>query len=166
MDYYDPGRLRSYRNAMIKGEANSLHAYAHLLSVDHLRDSHVQFLFTLDVDKFIRAHLTQFNLKKDEPAFKACIASLREERSHLEKQHALLNAREAKVVASAELTHQLDTWGYIINGVSVVISGFVVVAGLGVVLASGATGNIFGMEAGTAMVLHGSSWFFMVLIIS
>ncbi len=77
MDYYDPSRLRSYRNAMIKGEADSLHAYAYRMSVDHLRDSHTQFVFISDIDKFIRALLTQFNLKKMtlplKPVLPACV---------------------------------------------------------------------------------------------
>ncbi|WP_128603182.1 DUF4225 domain-containing protein, partial [Pantoea wallisii] len=46
-------------------------------------------------------------------------------------------------------------WGYIINGVGVVLGGFQMVAGFGVTAASFATGNIIGVGFGAMLTLHG-----------
>lgn len=62
---------------------------------------------------------------------------------------------KAKVVASATLEKKLDTWGYIINGVGVVIGGAQVVAGFLLLTGSIAHGNIVGMAAGGLLMLHG-----------
>nr|WP_242458948.1 DUF4225 domain-containing protein [Pantoea agglomerans] len=47
--------------------------------------------------------------------------------------------------ASVQFVQQGDIWGYVINGVGVVLNGLQEVAGFGVMAASAATGNIIGV---------------------
>ncbi|UIA84656.1 DUF4225 domain-containing protein [Erwinia tracheiphila] len=71
----------------------------------------------------------------------------------------MLRAGTAAVHASVQLVKNGDFWGYVINGVGVVLSGMQVIAGVSVIGASLATGTIIGSAFGGMLVLHGLNGF-------
>lgn len=69
----------------------------------------------------------------------------------------MLSSGYAALHASVQFVKNGDVWGYIVNGVGVVLGGMQMVAGFGVAAASFATGNIIGVGFGAMLVLHGAN---------
>ncbi|WP_326930175.1 DUF4225 domain-containing protein [Erwinia tracheiphila] len=88
-----------------------------------------------------------------------CIQNLKKENEYLTIQDRMLRAGTAAVHASVQLVKNGDFWGYVINGVGVVLSGMQVIAGVSVIGASLATGTIIGSAFGGMLVLHGLNGF-------
>ncbi|WP_233268479.1 DUF4225 domain-containing protein [Pantoea sp. BAV 3049] len=80
-----------------------------------------------------------------------------QERAYLNTQDRQLAIGSAQIVATAQLVVKNGIWGYVINGVGVVLSGLQILAGLGVAIASVPTGNIVGIAFGGTLVLHGAN---------
>lgn len=53
--------------------------------------------------------------------------------------------------------NKLDTWGYFVNGIGLVIGTGQVVAGIGITSASLFSGSIIGVLAGATIILHGAN---------
>ncbi|WP_256371771.1 DUF4225 domain-containing protein [Erwinia tracheiphila] len=85
--------------------------------------------------------------------------NLKKENEYLTIQDRMLRAGTAAVHASVQLVKNGDFWGYVINGVGVVLSGMQVIAGVSVIGASLATGTIIGSAFGGMLVLHGLNGF-------
>ncbi|MFB9086225.1 DUF4225 domain-containing protein [Erwinia tracheiphila] len=83
----------------------------------------------------------------------------KKENEYLTIQDRMLRAGTAAVHASVQLVKNGDFWGYVINGVGVVLSGMQVIAGVSVIGASLATGTIIGSAFGGMLVLHGLNGF-------
>lgn len=88
-----------------------------------------------------------------------CIQNLKQEHEYLTIQVRMLRTGEAAIHASVELVKNGEIWGYIVNGVGVVLSGLQVIAGFGVMTASFATGNIVGFAFGEMLTLHSANGF-------
>lgn len=73
----------------------------------------------------------------------------------IEQQNIALRMGRAKVVVAAQLVNKLDTWGYVINGVAILLGGGQVLGGAGIVMAALSHGNIIAIGAGALLALHG-----------
>lgn len=71
----------------------------------------------------------------------------------------MLRSGTAAIHASVQLVKNGDIWGYVINGVGVVLSGLQVIAGVAVAGASLASGTMIGTAFGGMLVLHGLNGF-------
>lgn len=154
-NYLDKNRFQSlyYTNAL--KDAKNLKEASNRAVTKYLKNFHTRYRFLAEIEGFIQSQLYVISNSKNEDVCRECLLNLKEENNYIEDQmHSLMNGR-AKTVASAALVKELDTWGYMINGVGVVIGGFQVVAGAGIVISSLATGNIIGLGAGVLLVIHG-----------
>jgi len=154
-NYLDKNRLNSlyYSNAI--KEAKNLKDLSDRAVTKHLKNFHIRHKFTHEIEIFIKSQLNGITKSKNEEQCRECLLNLKTESRYIEDQMFNLMGGNAKIVASATLEKKLDAWGYIINGVGVVISGTQVVAGFLLLTGSIAHGNIVGMTAGGLLMLHG-----------
>ncbi|WP_147198908.1 DUF4225 domain-containing protein [Pantoea sp. CCBC3-3-1] len=155
MDYWKPNRFADYFLTMANAEANQLLAHANHLSLIYLKDGLNRLQFQDDVKAFVNAQLNIIRSGSSDEQCQNCIQNLKKENEYLTIQDRMLRAGTAAVHASVELVKKGDIWGYVINGVGVVLSGLQVIAGVSVVGASLATGTIIGTAFGGMLVLHG-----------
>ncbi|EJF30463.1 MULTISPECIES: DUF4225 domain-containing protein [Enterobacteriaceae] len=154
-NYLDKKRFNNYYLMLAQREANSLQRYARQISSLHLKTLVPRLNFNNEIDKFIDAQIKQITTAKNERECKECLFNIREEKRLIEQQNTELKMGSTKIVVSAELVNKLDAWGYVINGVGVVLSGFQVIAGAGITIASITHGNMIGLTAGSLLILHG-----------
>lgn len=159
-NYLDKKRFNSYYLTLALNEAENLRMAAQRASSRHLQDLFTRMNFNNEIEKFISSQLQGVKEAENEHECESCLFNLKEEKGFIYQQDNDLGMRRAQVVVSAELVNKLDTWGYIINGVSVVLSGFQVVAGLGLIIASVTHGNVIGLSGGAMLILHGINGIF------
>lgn len=155
MDYWKPHRFADYFLTMANAEANHLLGNAIQLSFIHLKNGFTRLQFQDDVRSFINVQLNIIRSGAPEHECQQCIQNLKKENEYLAIQDRMLRAGTAAVYASVKLIKNEDIWGYVINGVGVVLSGLQVIAGVSVISASLATGTIIGTAFGGMLVLHG-----------
>lgn len=154
-NYLDKKRFNSYYLTLALDEAENLRIAAQRASSRHLQDLFTRMNFNNEIEKFISSQLQGVKEAENENECESCLFNLKEERNFIYEQDNDLGMRRAQVVVSAELVNKLDTWGYIINGVSVVLSGFQIVTGGGLILASLTHGNVIMLSAGVLLAVHG-----------
>ncbi|UNK30724.1 DUF4225 domain-containing protein [Serratia plymuthica] len=76
---------------------------------------------------------------------------------HLSRQDSMLSLKQAKVYISAKIEEHDKVIGYVIEGIAVILGGMQLVAGLGIIAGSIATGNVIGTIVGTHLILNGAS---------
>lgn len=155
MDYWKPNRFKDYFLTMANAEANQLISTSNHLSLIHLSDGYNRIQFQDEIKIFINAQIDLIRHGSSDDECQQCIQNLKEEHQNLTRQDQLLRTGQAALHASIQFVQQEDLWGYVINGVGVVLSGLQVVAGFGVMAASAATGNIIGVGFGAMLTLHG-----------
>jgi len=155
MDYWKPHRFADYFLTMAIAEANHLLSNAIQLSFIHLKNGFTRLQFQDDVKSFINAQLNIIRAGAPDDECQECIQNLKKENEYLAIQDTMLRAGTAAVHASVELVKNGDIWGYVINGVGVVLSGLQVIAGFSIFSASLATGAIIGTAFGGMLILHG-----------
>lgn len=154
-NYLDKNRFISLYYANAQKEAVTLRQTADHAGFRYLRSTLVRDSFMKNIDIFIQSQLNGISKSKNESECRECISNLRKQKEHIDNQtFSLMNGR-AKIMASGQVIKKLDTWGYIINGVGVVMGGFQFAAGMGIAIASLTTGNIIGIGAGAWLVMHG-----------
>ncbi|WP_338491193.1 DUF4225 domain-containing protein [Erwinia aphidicola] len=123
-NYLDKNRFQSlyYTNAL--KDAKNLKEASNRAVTKYLKNFHTRYRFLAEIEGFIQSQLYVISNSKNEDVCRECLLNLKEENNYIEDQmHSLMNGR-SKTVASAALVKELDTWGYMINGVGVVIGGF------------------------------------------
>lgn len=154
-NYLDKNRFISLYYANAQKDAVILRKTADHACFRYLRSPVVRDGFMKNIDTFIQSQLNGISKSKNESECRECIFNLRKQKEHIDNQtFSLMNGR-AKIIASGQVVKELDTWGYIINGVGVVIGGIQLVAGVGIAISSALTGNIIGVGAGAFLVVHG-----------
>lgn len=154
-NYLDKNRFISLYYANAQKDAVILRKTADHAGFRYLRSPVVRDGFMKNIDTFIQSQLNGISKSKNESECRECIFNLRKQKEHIDNQtFSLMNGR-AKIIASGQVVKELDTWGYIINGVGVVIGGIQFVAGVGIAISSTLTGNIIGVGAGAFLVVHG-----------
>lgn len=156
-NYLDKKRLNNYYLVLAQREANILQNYARQISSTHLKNLIPRLNFNNEIDKFIGAQIKQITAAKNERECKECLFNIREEKRFIEQQNTALRMGSAKVVVSTELVNKLDAWGYVINGIGILLAGGQIIAGLGITAASLTHANVVGVFAGAMLILHGSN---------
>ncbi|RRZ86998.1 DUF4225 domain-containing protein [Erwinia sp. 198] len=159
MDYWKPNRFKDYFLTMAHAEANQLLSNANHFSHLYLKDGFNRLRFQDDVKAFVNAQLNLVRSDSTDAQCQECIQNLKKENEYLTIQDRMLRAGTAAVHASVQLVRNGDFWGYVINGVGVVLSGLQVIAGVSVIGASLASGTIIGTAFGGMLVLHGFNGF-------
>jgi len=157
-NYLDKKRFNSYYLLQANDTAHYLRMTARRLSSQHLKNLISHINFNNEVDRFIEAQIQGIKKATDERECKLCLYNLQEEKKLLHHQDAALRTGAAKIAVSAELVNNhLDTLGYFVNGVGLVIGTGQVIAGIGFTTAGLLTGNVVGVFAGVILILHGTN---------
>ena len=154
-NYWDKNRFSSYFLTMANLEAQQLYSKATEVSFLHLKDGFTQMAFQDDVKRFIDAQLSTIRSASSESDCHECLRNLQEEHKNLSIQDQMLRSGQAALHASVQFIKSDNVWHWVINGVGIVLSTMQVVAGIGVIVASAATGSIIGVGFGALLSLHG-----------
>ena len=154
-NYLDRNCFLSFYTTNALKEAQALKNTAQQAAFKYLKDSYIREKFIREIEIFIQSQLDSIKNGKSERVCRDSLDNLRQEKTFIDRQTWSLLGCDAKIVASGEIVKELDSWGYIINGVGVVLGGFQIVAGVGIALASAPMGNIVGIGAGALLMLHG-----------
>lgn len=156
MDNYGrKNRFSDYFKIIADVESQSLMNVANRAAQNHLMEGMNRVHFIEEVRSFIDTQRRTIHSATTEADCQVCIQNLKQERAYLDRQDSMLRTGEASLHASVEFIQQGSAWGYIINGVGIVLSGFQVVAGFGVMAVSASTGIVIGVGFGAMLVLHG-----------
>lgn len=154
-NYLDRNRFLSFYTTNALKEAQALKNTAQQAAFNYLKDSYIREKFIREIETFIQSQLDSIKNGKSERVCRDSLDNLRQEKTFIDRQTWSLLGGDAKIVASGEIVKELDSWGYIINGVGVVLGGFQIVAGITIFTGSLAHLNIVGMVAGATLFLHG-----------
>ncbi len=152
-------RFIEYYQAIAMTNSDKLLRVARDVSRFVLRDALVRARFENEIKDFISEQMKIIKSARTESDCKLAIDNLNKECSHLLEQDLMLKTKRAKTVVSIELKKDRDTWGYVINGIAIVLSGFQVVGGLALGVSSVTSMNIIGVVAGATMFMHGLNSF-------
>jgi hypothetical protein len=156
-NYWDKNRFSSYFLTMANLEAQMLYSKATEVSFVHLKSGFTQMAFQDDVKRFIDVQLNTIRSASSETECQECLRNLQEEHKSISIQDQMLRSGQAALHASVQFIKSDAVWHYIINGVGVVLGGLQVIAGVGVIEASLATGMVFGAGFGALLVAHGAN---------
>lgn len=154
-NYLAKNRFSDYLLTMANLEARQLSKLASTLADRHLKNAFVRSNFKDDIQNFIAHQLQSIRSAKSDSQCQQCVSNLQQERAWLDTQDRQLSMGNAQVVASAQLVEKNGIWGYVINGVGIVLSGMQTLAGVAFIYASIPTGNVIGFAFGSALALHG-----------
>ncbi|WP_158780413.1 DUF4225 domain-containing protein [Pantoea sp. BAV 3049] len=154
-NYLAKNRFSDYFLTMANLEARQLSSLAARLADRHLKNAIVRSDFKDDIQNFIAHQLQTIRSAKSDSQCRQCVSNLQQERAYLDTQDRHLAIGSAQIVATAQFVEKNGVWGYVINGVGVVVSGLQFFAGLGVAIPSVLTGNVIGFAFGSMLVLHG-----------
>jgi len=156
-NYWDKNKLSTYFLTMANIEAQRLYSKATEACFIHLRSGFTQMAFLDDIKRFIDTQLSTIRSVSSEKECQECLKNIQDVHKNLSIQDQMLRSGYAALHASVQFVKNGDVWGYIVNGVGVVLGGMQMVAGFGVAAASFATGNIIGVGFGAMLVLHGAN---------
>lgn len=158
-NYLAKNRFSDYFLTMANLEANRLSNLAATLADRHIKNSLVRSDFKEDIQNFITYQLQTLQSATSDSQCRQCVSNLQQERNYLDTQDTQLSMGSAQIVASAQLVEKNGIWGYIINGVGVVLSGLQIVVGGTMLTLSLASGNIIGIAFSGMLTLHGMNAF-------
>ena len=156
-NYWDKNKFSSYFLTMANLEAQQLYSRANEVSLIHLKDGFTQMAFQDEVKSFIDAQLNTIRSSNSEAECQQCLMYLQEEHNNLSRQDQMLRSGQAALHASVQFIKSDEVWHYVINGVGVILGSLQVIAGVGVIEASLATGMVFGAAFGALLVAHGAN---------
>lgn len=155
-NYLDTSRFKSYFLVMANNEANQLIKIANAVALKHLKDAMVRVRFQKEIKEFIGLQLNAISISSSEEKWKECLQNIKQEHHYLSLQDNMLKTGKAVISTSVKFYHDHEkVIGYVINGIGVVVSGLQIVAGVGLIAGSVATGNIFGAMAGATVIANG-----------
>lgn len=156
-NYWGRNRFSNYFLTMGNLEANQLVSVATSLSQFHLKDALLRVRFQDEVREFARLQLHTIRTAASDDQCQECIQNLKQESHNLKIQDRMLRTGKAVISSSVKFYHDNEkVIGYVIDGIGVVISGFQIVAGAGLLAGAVATGNVVGIVAGSTLILHGA----------
>ncbi|UYJ99949.1 DUF4225 domain-containing protein [Yersinia enterocolitica] len=150
-------RFIEYYQAIAVTNSDKLLRVARDVSRFVLRDALVRARFENEIKDFISEQMKIIKSARTESDCKIAIDNLNKECSNLLEQDLMLKTKRAKTVVSIELKKDRDTWGYVIQGVYLTLSGLTILGGITLTAGSLASGNIIGVMAGVTIVLHGAN---------
>lgn len=150
-------RNNNYFYAMAKIDADKLINISRRVSFNNIQDAFLRSRFESDVKEFAERNLTFIRSAKTDNECKEGIDNLKMECYHLSSQDSMLSLKQAKVYISAKIEEHDKVIGYVIDGIAVILGGMQVVAGLGIIAGSIATGNVVGTIIGAHLILNGAS---------
>lgn len=150
-------RNNNYFYAMAKIDADKLINISRRVSFNNIQDAFLRSRFESDVKEFAERNLTFIRSAKTDNECQEGIDNLKMESYHLSSQDSMLSLKQAKVYISAKIEEHDKVIGYVIDGIAVVLGGMQVVAGLGIIAGSIATGNVVGTIIGAHLILNGAS---------
>lgn len=156
-NYLDKNRFINLYRVQARGQADALRTTANDAARCYIKNMLFRDKFNKEIDQFIQEQLRSLDRARNERECKFVIDNLYQEKEFIKEQVYALKVKRAKVVVSAQLTNKLDTWGYFINGVGVIVGTGQIVAGAGIAVTSLLTGNVIGIIAGATIVLHGAN---------
>ena len=139
MDVLYSGRDASYYLTMAQLLSGELMKTASNAAAFNIKDSFIKRRFEEEIRFFIHAQLDALKRSTSDNERRGYIENIRQEISHLEKQHSQPRMKTAKLHTSIIVTKRKDTWSYVIDGVGIVLGGLQVVAGIGTIIGSIAT---------------------------
>lgn len=154
-NYLVKNRFSDYFLTMANIEAQRLSNIAAKLADRHLKNAVIRSDFKDDIQNFIAHQLESIRNAKSDNQCKQCVSNLQQERAYLDTQDRQLTIGSAQIVATAQLVEKNGVWGYVINGVGVLLSGLQIIAGATVAFTSVSIGNVVGVAFGGMLVLHG-----------
>ncbi|ORM67768.1 DUF4225 domain-containing protein [Pantoea rwandensis] len=156
-NYWDNKKLSGYFLTMANLEAQQLYNKANEVSLIHLRNGFTQMNFMDDVKKFIDHQLKTIRSANSEVICQECLTNLQKEHKNISIQDQMLRSGQAALHALVQFINSDGVWHWIINGVGVVLGSLQVIAGIGVIEVSLATGMVFGVGFGALLVAHGAN---------
>lgn len=135
--------------------ASSLEIAAESIANKHFSDPFVRDNFKLDISNFIAANLRFFDSAKDDRDRKEVIYNLSEEKNNLLRQSNDLTLGNAKVYVAAKIEEFNDKYGYLIDGIGVLIGTGQIIGGLALTVGSVSLANPIGVVIGVHVILAG-----------
>ncbi|HAG2882663.1 TPA: DUF4225 domain-containing protein, partial [Salmonella enterica] len=133
-------------------EARKLVNVANIVSSTHLKDGLARLKFVEEIRDLITQQLATTRRFKTIESYTQSTEILRKETASLLEQDRLIRTKAAQVYAKIEFVKENNKIvGYVISGVSVVLSGFEIVAGVALF----GTMTPVGMLAGATLVMDG-----------
>ena len=154
-NYWNNNKLSGYFITMANLEANQLYNKASEVSLIHLRNGFTRMSFMDDMRGFIDHQLQTIRSANSEADCQQSLKNLQAEHKSISIQDQMLRSGQAALHASVQFIKIDGVWRWIINGVGVVLGSLQVVAGLGVISLSAATGSVIGIGFGALLSLHG-----------
>lgn len=155
-NYWNKNRFSDYFLTMGNLQANQLVSLANNLSLIHLKDGMLRMRFHDEVRDFVNLQLNTIRSATSDEQCQECIQNLKKESHNLSIQDRMLRTGQATISSSVKFYHDNEkVIGYVIDGISVVLSGLQIVAGAGVLVGSAATGNVLGVIAGSTLIMNG-----------
>ncbi|EEQ05818.1 hypothetical protein yberc0001_36030 [Yersinia bercovieri ATCC 43970] len=150
-------RNNNYFYAMAKIEADNLINLSRRVSFNNIKDVFLRMKFENDIKEFAQKNLTFIRNARTDNECKEGIDNLKMECYHLSRQDSMLSLKQARVYISAKIEEHDKVVGYVIDGIAVILGGMQLVAGLGIIAGSIATGNVVGTIVGVHLILNGAS---------
>lgn len=154
-NYLDKNRFKNLYYANAQKDANALRETAKDAGYKYLKNLSARDSFIKNTETFIHSQLNVIYQSRNENECRECLFNLKKQKEHIDHQTFILMNGRAKLVASAKLVRDAEIWGYVINGVGIIVGGVQVVGGFTFGAASLFEGNVLGVFAGGLLVLHG-----------
>ncbi|MFE0585095.1 hypothetical protein [Pantoea vagans] len=123
MEYWKLDRFKYYFLTMDNTESNQLLISSNHLSLIYLSDGYNRIQFQDEMKIFVNAQMDTIRTGASDDECQQCVQNLKEEHRNLMKPDQLLRTVRAALHASVKFVRQGDIWGYVINGVGVVLIG-------------------------------------------
>ncbi|MFH8134224.1 DUF4225 domain-containing protein [Pantoea osteomyelitidis] len=160
MDIYSGSnnRFSSYYAAIGQSAAQELLRTANIIASRHIRDAMLNVRFREEVKRLCESNLNLIRKAKTESECKLALNNLQKERASIKKQGAMLLSASPKTYLSLKFSQdEKGAWGYVIDGITIIIGTLQFAAGFGVAAASLGTGTVVGVAFGAMLVLHGTN---------
>lgn len=133
-------------------EVRKLINVANTVSAIHLKDGLTRIKFVEEIRELIRQQFSAVRRSKTLDAYTNAIQIIQAEQANLQEQDRLIRTKAAQLYTRVEFVKENnEIVGYVISAVSVVLSGFEIVAGVALF----GTMTPVGMLAGATLVMDG-----------
>ncbi|MET4877876.1 DUF4225 domain-containing protein [Morganella morganii] len=136
---------------------NSLEIAAESVANKHFSDPFIRDNFRRDVSDFITANMRFFDSTSNDRDRREVIYNLSEEKNSLLRQSNDLTLGNAKVYVSAKIEEINNKYGYLVDGICILLGTSQMIAGGIIVTGSLSIANPIGVVIGAHVVLSGAS---------
>lgn len=137
--------------------ASSLEIAAESIANKHFSDPFIRDNFKREISDFISENMRFFDKTNNNRDHKEVIYNLNEEKNSLLRQSNDLTLGNVKVYVSAKIEEVNSKYGYLVDGIGIVLGTGQIVAGGIIVAGSLAIANPIGVVIGAHVVLAGAS---------